>query len=174
MPKRKLLATTAVLASTLAAAWGGWLPGEETNDRAKLDPVFATHVEAIVAGLRAEGHDPRDAATYRDPERQDFIYDVGQLLEMFGARPMTRARGGRSCHNNRALTGDAAALAADIVPGPDLTTAAQKAAFFHALGKAAKARGLGWGGDWARKNPDWKKHGLGWDPAHVQSPRCRW
>ena len=31
-----------------------------------------------------------------------------------------------------------------------------------------------WGGSWAKTNPTWRKYGLGWDPAHVQSRQCTW
>ena len=157
------------LAPGAAEAW----PGMETNDRTKLEPKFSARVDELLVELRARGYQPRVAATYRDAARQQFIFDVGQLLELLGARPMTRARGGQSCHNHRNSDGSAGSLAADILPAPDLT-GPEQAAFFRALGKAANAKGLGWGGNWPRLNPGWKKYGLGWDPGHVQSALCHW
>jgi hypothetical protein len=75
-----------------------------------------------------------------------------------------------SCHN---LTDDdgAASLAVDITPARD-GRAADHARFFRALGQAAHAEGLAWGGDWRRSNRTWARYGLGWDPGHVQSTTC--
>lgn len=163
-----------VVLSSNALASGIGLPGVENHARSTLDPRFSEDVDAVMKELRRQGHRPILAASYRDSARQDFIFRLGKFLEVLGARPMTNARGGQSCHNHQDAVGAAASLAADIVPGPTVTEAVDKAAFFHALGKAAAIRGLRWGGSWPRRNPTWRKYKLGWDPGHVQSARCRW
>jgi hypothetical protein len=138
-----------------------------------VEPAFARDVTAVLGELKKQGFDPRVAEAYRDPKRQQFLYNLGVFLELFGAQPMTRAQGGQSCHNHQE-EGAASSLAVDILPPNEEVDTAKRAAFFHALGKASRARGLGWGGAWPRKNTTWKKYGLGWDPGHVQSAQCRW
>lgn len=44
----------------------------------------------------------------------------------------------------------------------------QQADFYRALGRAAEARGLRWGGSWRRRDPTWARCDLGWDPGHVE------
>jgi len=101
---------------------------------------------------------------------QDLLYEVGG-----GA---TRARGGQSCHNHT-VGGEPASWAADVWDGGlslglmvgDHEALAAQVPFLHALGVAARAEGLAWGGDWSRRAP-WSELGLGWDPAHLEDRRC--
>lgn len=147
------------------------LPGENSIDPEDLDPRFLLKVSRVVKRLKKQGHSPVFGSTYRSPKRQDFIFTVSIYAALLGRQPATYVRGGFSCHNRR-KNGKPAALAADIVPGDDLSLA-QKARFYKALGKAARREGLIWGGAWKKSNPKWRDHGLGWDPAHIQSRRCR-
>ena len=101
---------------------------------------------------------------------QDLIYEVAPGRS-------TQARGGQSCHDKE-HDGTPAALAADLWPHAlDLRTLLgepdpRDVPFFRALGVAAKAEGLRWGGDWHGRASSWDAHGLGWDPAHVELGRC--
>jgi hypothetical protein len=135
-----------------------------------LDPTFRAHVERVIAHLQAAGYDPRPSCTFRSPDVQDLLFAVGGS---------TRARGGQSCHNT--LTGEApAAQAVDLWNGGidlglfagDRARMEAEVPYLRALGAAAKAEGLGWGGSWRKAGSAWDSWGLGWDPAHVQDPRC--
>ena len=79
---------------------------------------------------------------------------------------LTLVRGGGSCHN-RERDGEPAAVAVDLRPARGLDHAAQ-VCFFRALGAAAHAAKLRWGGDWKRRDPTWAPDDLGWDPGHVE------
>ncbi len=150
----------------------GLVPGHATVDLDHLHPDFRPRVARVVARLEAEGHTVRVAGVWRSPERQDAIYAFSQLAERLGGSPGTRARGGTSCHNQEA-DGDPASAAIDLRGGSGLTIDEQ-AAFYRALGDAARDEGLRWGGDWTRSNPTWARRGLGWDPGHVEDrPLCR-
>ena len=52
---------------------------------------------------------------------------------------------------------------------PRPSTEAEQAAFYKDLGRAARRRGLRWGGDWARSNETWAAWDLGWDPGHIEA-----
>jgi hypothetical protein len=147
-------------------------PGTSTHQLSALDPAFRTRVERVLVELRQQGFKPRVRTTWRSPDRQELIFVGGRLSERLrNTGPATRARGGMSCHN---LTDDqhvAASLAADISASGNKSGAGH-ARFYRALGEAAHAEGLVWGGDWRRSNRTWARYDLGWDPGHVQSPRC--
>jgi hypothetical protein len=165
----------AALLSTWVAADGpGPQPIVETAQLSALSPAFRADLEKLVAELEAQGYEPRIAATYRSPGRQEFIYQVGILFELFGAAPSTRARANQSCHNAHLDDGTPASLAADLVPGPAARTGPERARFFRAMGRSAHKHHLRWGGDWAHKSRGWARYGLGWDPAHLQARQCRW
>jgi hypothetical protein len=153
-----LLALLAVAAASLRAM--------ERTDIAALHPDLRDPIQAVIARLESEGHTVRISATWRSPVRQEIIFHLSQLSQRLGRGPGTTLRGGRSCHNQR-LDGEPAAAAADL-RGSRLLTISQQADFYKALGRAAKAKGLRWGGDWKHKNPIWAAHGLGWDPGHIE------
>ena len=46
-------------------------------------------------------------------------------------------------------------------------------AFYLRLRELVRKAGLESGGDFKKSNPIWAKHGLGWDPGHVQVLNCR-
>lgn len=149
-------------------------PGSTTTSMGALNPRFSPQVKKVLQRLEDDGFQPRVAATWRSPDRQELIFQRGKLRQkVLGGGPATQARGGLSCHN-MLDDGVRASLAADIIPGKNRKTARQKAAFFAALGQAAKAEKLGWGGRWKKRNRVWARFGLGWDPGHIQSSECTW
>ena len=139
------------------------------TDLASLDPAFRTKVEKVIAKLEADGHAVRVVTTWRDPRRQDLVYVFGRLGSRLGRGPGTMVRGGGSCHN-RLADGEPASVAVDLRPRRSADHAEQ-VRFFRALGRAANARTLRWGGDWKRRDPLWAKDDLGWDPGHVEDAR---
>ena len=144
----------------------GRLTGER-SDLAALHPDFLPRVEAVLARLEAAGHPARLSATWRSPWRQDVVLALSRLSERLGRAPGTRVQGGASCHNQQ-LHGVPASAAADVrmrLPG----TRDAQATFYKALGAAARAEGLRWGGDWAQRSPTWAAYGLGWDPGHIEA-----
>lgn len=138
----------------------------EAQKLASLEPSFRTQVQAIMADLRAQGHQPLIWYAWRSLETQAKQVAKGTSTISF------------STHNALNASGQPAAVGVDIVDGSrdskgrqilwgaawpgDSSTAAerkQKAdTFFAALGAAAKRRDQIWGGDW-KSFPD---------PAHVQ------
>jgi len=136
-----------------------------------LHPELQEKLARVLSALESQGYQPFIRSGWRSAEYQDGIYVVGRLHERLGGPRYTRARGGQSCHNHTLDDGAAAATAADINDAR-ARTLKDKAAFYRALGEAARAEGLTWGGDWPRRNKAWARHGLGWDPAHVQLGAC--
>jgi len=143
------------------------LPGVESRDLDHLHPRFRTQVLSIIDDLESGGHEALIGSTWRSPTRQKTIYAASLMGNLLGQAPGTQAGPGQSCHNQE-VAGSPASAAIDIRPGGSLTREEQ-AAFYKALGAAAHARGLRWGGDWSRKNPVWARYDLGWDPAHVEA-----
>ena len=142
------------------------LPGASTADRAALHPSFAARVARVEARLAAEGHPATPASVWRSPRRQATIYALSDAAEALGLPRWTQARGGQSCHNQ--VAGEAPASAAiDLVPR-SVADRVEAVAFYRALGRAAHAEGLRWGGDWSRRNPTWAAYDLGWDPGHIE------
>ena len=171
--KTLLLSLIAVLvllqpSSVVAESW----LGKSSRSLEDLDPVFRGKVQRVLDRLRRQGYQPEIMSTYRSARRQDLIFELSQVARWLGRKPWTQARGGQSCHNSVDAQGQPAALAVDILD-EQRQSGDDSAKFYHALGKAAAAQSLGWGGRWKRSNPYWKRKGLGWDPGHLQSWRCR-
>jgi peptidoglycan L-alanyl-D-glutamate endopeptidase CwlK len=151
---------------TLAApAW--------SSDLADLDPAFRARVDRVVSRLVTAGYAPVASCTFRSADTQDLLYGVAPGVA-------TRAKGGQSCHNHAAADGSPAAWAADlwnggmnlgILAGLSYALDAQ-VPFLRALGAAARAEGVAWGGDWSHRPGPWADRGLGWDPAHLEDRRC--
>lgn len=143
------------------------LPGTESRALAHLHPSFRGDVDAVISELESKGHTVHIAATFRSPRRQETIWYLSNLGQRLGRGPGTKVRGGQSCHN-QVQDGDPASVAVDLrLPRP--STEAEQAAFYKDLGRAARRRGLRWGGDWTRSNPTWAAWDLGWDPGHIES-----
>ncbi len=159
---RWLLLTVALL--TVAAVVV--VEASEREDIAALHPDLQGTIQAIVERLESEGHIVRISATWRSPARQEVLFHLSQITERLGLGPGTTLRGGGSCHNQQRA--DAPASAAADFRGAVTLTVDEQAELYKALGRAAKAHGLRWGGDWRRKNPTWARYELGWDPGHVE------
>lgn len=108
-----------------------------TADRkwAKLDPNFRQAVLRLIKAVEAAGYGLQMIEGYRSPDRQDELLALG----------MTYASGGRSKHQY--------GLAVDLAPyHPTRSIVISEkdpwaAKVYEAIGVAAKAIGLKWGGD---------------------------
>jgi peptidoglycan hydrolase-like protein with peptidoglycan-binding domain len=115
---------------------------------ASLEPAFAKQVAAILDELSGRGFQPKLFFAWRSVEKQLELVKAGHSKVKF------------SFHNARAPDGTPRALAADIVDQRWYwDKVAETKGFWAALGQAATARGLVWGGSWT-KFPD---------AAHIQA-----
>jgi hypothetical protein len=162
---RPILLILALLCAAAAVA----VDASEREDLDALHPDVSDTIQAMIDRLQSEGHAVRISATWRSPVRQEVLFHLSLLTERLGLGPGTTLRGGGSCHN-QLHNGEPASAAADLRGARDLSIDEQ-ADFYKALGRAARAHGLRWGGSWKRKNPTWAAHGLGWDPGHVEHRR---
>ena len=112
---------------------------------ASLHPTFRPRVSAVIARLRIERFRPVIVYGWRSVDVQQRLFRAGTSRVRF------------SFHNAQTPGGLPAAWAADLVDERWYWREPDAHVFFRALGKAAKAEGLVWGGDW--KFRDW---------AHVQ------
>ncbi len=115
--------------------------GISPTSYAALDPAFASKVQATFATLSAQGWQPKIVSGWRDLEEQAKLKAMGRSTVSF------------SFHNALNASGKPAALAVDVIDkrygyGTSASTKAGAASFWPALGAAAKAQGLTWGGDW--------------------------
>jgi peptidoglycan LD-endopeptidase CwlK len=110
----------------------------------------------------ATGVRPRVFETLRTQARQSFIHGFGRRYDDGRGIVTHSADADESWHWERF------GLAADLIH-PTLRWAAP-AEYWDAIGKAAKANGLTWGGDWDG-NPN-TRNGFS-DRPHVQWGRCR-
>ncbi len=143
------------------------LPGEDIPRLDALHPDLRPTVEAVIADLEAQGWEVAVRSGWRSAERQEAIFLLGRVGERLGQSPWSRVRGGQSCHNQLRADGGPGSAAVDLGPR-GVEDLRQRAAFYRALGEAAKARGLRWGGDFRHSNAVWARYGMGWDPAHVE------
>ena len=158
-----------------------FLPGEETVEFNDLDPLFRQRLNTVFSRMKKRGFSPKIYSAYRSNELQDFYYNASQMGRRIGIPSITNAKGGESCHNHRNADGEPASKAADIWGHPYgafLSLGleihfAYHVQFFTALGQELERSDLLWGGQWPKKQNIWSKHGLGWDPSHVQLPKCR-
>ena len=152
----------------------GWwiqaLPGRDVASLEVLHPELRPRVDAVIAELEAQGWDVRISSAWRSAQRQDALFAIGQLGERLGMSPWSRVRGGQSCHNQVLADGTPASAAVDLAPA-GVEVLDERVAFYRALGAAAEARGLRWGGRFSRSNPVWARHDIGWDPAHIELRR---
>ncbi len=143
-----------------------------STDLAHLEIGFRRRLDTVLEALRSDGYTPVVSCTWRSAALQDVLVQLPSG---------TQAAGGQSCHNRVDGEGRPAATAADVWDGGltlglflgDPRTMAAQVGFLRALGRHADAAGLRWGGDWHGSPSAWSAHGLGWDPAHVESGRCR-
>jgi peptidoglycan L-alanyl-D-glutamate endopeptidase CwlK len=110
-------------------------------------PEMRPKVEAVLAGLRQRGFQPRVHFAWRSVAVQLQLFRQGNTTVRF------------SFHNAQKRDGTPNAYAADIIDSRYAwTAAAESSGFWAALGEEAKAQSLYWGGDWTSFK-DW---------AHVQ------
>ena len=112
-----------------------------------LYPAMRPKVEAVLAGLRGRGFQPKVFFAWRSVAVQLELFRKGNTKVKF------------SFHNAQLRNGTPNAYAADIIDvrwawGPG----AESNGFWRALGQEGKGQGLYWGGDWTSFR-DW---------AHVQ------
>jgi peptidoglycan L-alanyl-D-glutamate endopeptidase CwlK len=106
------------------------------RDPGKLAPGFWTRIQAVVATLQGWGLDPWVVECVRTKERQAWLYAQGRTRS--GA-VVTKAQSHlQSWHGH--------GLAVDIVSRSLHWNAPPS--FWTALGKACRAHGVTWGGDW--------------------------
>lgn len=106
----------------------------------ELHPVLRRKVRAIIADLAGHGYRAKVASAWRSAADQLALYRAGRSRVKFSfhnaAYPLGSGKAEAPC-----------ALAADIVDSR-LGWGASKE-FWRLLGRAARAHGLVWGGDWA-------------------------
>ncbi len=127
------------------ARWDDSSDWPQARKLASLHPRFRPRVAAVIARLRAERFRPVVVYGWRSVAVQERLFRAGSSKVRF------------SFHNAQTTDGLPAAWAADLVDERWYWREPDAHVFFRALGKAAKAEGLIWGGDW--KFRDW---------AHVQ------
>ncbi len=112
-----------------------------------MKPELAVKVRQVLAALTAKGFQPKVFYGWRSVTVQAKLFAEGKSKVKF------------SFHNAQLPDGTPNAYAADIIDARYAWTAeAESSGFWKALGVAAKAQGLVWGGDWVSFR-DW---------AHVQ------
>ncbi len=130
------------------ARWADSNDWPQPRKLASLHPQFRRQVVTLIDRLRDDGFRPVVVYGWRSVAVQDRLFRAGTSTVRF------------SFHNAQTPDGLPAAWAADLVDERWYWREPDAHVFFRALGKAAKAQGLVWGGDW--KSPDW---------AHVQGRR---
>jgi len=126
--------------------WDAKYPGRDVTrpipyDPAHLDPTFRTKLDATFAVLRSQGWDPKVFEGARSQQRQAWLWGEG--------RPDFPVYGRTGTYKTKTL--DASSHGSDGARATDVISASQawkNMDFFYALGAAAKAQGLTWGGDW--------------------------
>lgn len=127
-----------------------WTPLQKWN---ACDRAFRDKLDLVCDDLREKGYEPHMVYTWRSSETQGRLQAEGKSKVSF------------SFHNAVDASGQPAALACDLIDKRHGWSGPAASAFFAALGKAAQARGLTWGGDWD-SNPDTKNTFN--DLAHIQ------
>lgn len=115
-------------------------------------PKFAAAVRAALASIPDRGLGERVFETLRTEERQQFLYGFGRTYD--------DDRGIVTNANTALYSWHGFGLACDVVE-KDGTPWDAPETFWQALGGAAEANGLVWGGRWAHR-----------DRPHVQWARC--
>jgi peptidoglycan L-alanyl-D-glutamate endopeptidase CwlK len=112
-----------------------------------MNSQFAAKVVCVIAALKKKGFSPTIFFGWRSVQVQLELVKKGNSTVKF------------SFHNAQMKDGTPNAYAADIIDSRwAWGSAAEKNGFWKALGQAAKAEGLYWGGDWVSFK-DW---------AHIQ------
>lgn len=99
------------------------------REMAYLAPKFRLAVDAVIAAMRAEGHNPYVFETLRTDRLQAHYHSTGASNAFYGRDSMHYY-----------------GLAVDIVDAAKMWNASK--AFWDSLERNAKKHGLTWGGDW--------------------------
>lgn len=129
-----------------------------------LDPEASARVSRVLAALLSAGWSPLVHETYRSPERQEHLASLGRSrVSKDGAHQERRAVDvvdGATVAGHLNLWG-ASLDSWGLTPEQVEERKAHAEAFFQALGSAARAEGLTWGGGWTSF----------YDPAHIELPQ---
>lgn len=109
------------------------------NRLAKVHPILATRVRALIDGLAAKGYPFEVVQGLRTYAEQDALYAQGRTKP---GKIVTRAKGGQSNHNF--------GMACDIAPVRNGTIDWNWRQAFLAINHEAEKAGLLWGGDWSK------------------------
>ena len=141
--------------------------GEQSQELNTLHPRLQKKIIPILQQLTEEGFE-FSFSTYRSPERQQCLYNIGQTIQAYtGQKGFTTIT--KSCHNYT-KNGLPAALAIDIHSRS--LSRKKQADFYLRLRSLSVSAGLVSGGNFSQSNPIWATYGLGWDPGHVQVANC--
>lgn len=137
----------------------GTVPREVPNNRSMdvLAPQFRALVDEVLAGMRADGHDPIVIETLRTHERQAFLYGFG--------RDYDDGRGIVTHSQDASETWHGYGLAVDIISATHRWNAS--AGFWTSLGTHARRAGLLWGADW-------NNNGRTDDERFLDRPHIQW
>ena len=157
-----------------------FLPGVETSAVRDLDPRLQDRLSRVFAELESQGYQPQITRSYRSPDMQNFYHKMTKTLSKLHLTSVVEATSSRSCHSRSDYKGKPASTAVDVwgypagalLGTPLDSSVAKHVRFFEALGEAAVAEGLVWGGKWSNQQSMWQAHGLGYDPSHLQLGRC--
>ena len=137
---------------------------EDSKSLDSLEPNFKKLVDTLIKNMKARGFSTNVVTAFRSIETQMAAVKKGHSKATFGY------------HNFMDADGNPASQAVDLVSktvgygGEDPEADSHKSAvkYFKALGEEAMKLGLRWGGSYTKINPLWSRHGMGWDPAHVE------
>lgn len=140
--------TAATPAAANLAQWmGDSAQWPQEKKLASMKPELAVKVRQVLVALSAKGFQPKVFYGWRSVTVQARLFAEGKSKVRF------------SFHNAQRPDGTPLSYAADIIDARYAwTSQAETSGFWKALGEAAKAQGLVWGGDWVSFR-DW---------AHVQ------
>lgn len=104
-----------------------------------LPSGFRRKLDALVAGMREDGHPPIVFETWRTDARQAYLFGYGREWDD-GRGVVTNSRTGATTWHGYGLAADlvCADRQHDATPG-----------FWRSMGEHARRVGLEWGGDWA-------------------------
>lgn len=119
------------------------------RDLGLLAPKFHKAVTWLLLALTERGFDPMVFETFRDNERQRFLYGFGREYDD-GRGVVTKA-------STADTTWHGFGLAVDIISRKHQWNAPDE--FWNALGEESRKLGLVWGGDWIFKDRPHVQHG---------------
>ena len=149
--------------------WTLLCPGIQTEDLEHLHGSLRKKMKNIMDTLDKEGFRYEISSTYRSPEKQECYYNISRKIQEYtGENGLTTTK--RSCHNKK--KGDSPeSMAIDLHSSRG--SIEDQAKFYSRLRALARKYNLQSGGDFCHSSSLWKQYGLGWDPGHVELPKCK-